>query len=288
MHLADHLDRVGQPRDGRGDEPDGDRAAEAVSEPARGLEALAHRAGVVGPGSGEHDGVAVGEPECVEALGEHLDDAVVGAELIGEPRAAAEAVEPEREPGAHVEARGEHERHDDRVGLGVGAEGGRDIRVAGVDEADGDVELGSLGRDAVDEPDHGFAVLRSTGAPWVTATRRRGCAPCSAGAPAPARPDHLPTRALRRNPVSPPISTLCTACFADGTRVFPGREECLTPPRDRCASRDGVRVSPRAARVAPGGCARPAARGARRRSRRGCPRAARAAPRGRATTAGLV
>ena len=155
-------------------------------------------------------------PSGVEALGEHRDDAVVGAELSGEPRAAADAVEPERQARAHVEARGEHERHDDRIGLGVGGERRRDIRVRGVDEADRDVELGSLGRDAVDEPDHGFAVLRPRAR---RGSRRRGGAGVRRDFRRQRRhrrPDHLPT------PRSPAESGLA-AGFDAMHGVFRGR-----------------------------------------------------------------
>ena len=285
MHLADHLDRVGKSWDGRGDEPDGDRATEPLAQPTGGLEALPHRAGIVRAGSGEDDRVLVVEADGEQAPREHRDDAIVGAELIGEPGAAGEVIEPEREPGANVEAGGEHERHDDRVGLRGGSQRGGDVSVRCVDEADRDVELRSLGRDAVDEPDHGFAVLRRWGAVGDGDESKGVCAGDIRRQPGTARPDHLPHRALRRNPVAPPISTLCTACFADGTRVFPGREEWLTPRRDRCADRAARAVASQPS----------SSSGRTRRVRSTCcscrhaaiapwlPRAARAARRGRAT-----
>ena len=63
MHLADHLDRIGKPWDGGGDEADRHGPPETLGEAPGGLEALPYGARVVGSGRGEQHGVAVGEAD---------------------------------------------------------------------------------------------------------------------------------------------------------------------------------------------------------------------------------
>ena len=77
-------------------------------------------------------------------------------------------------------------------GSGVGGQRGGDVAVLGVDEADGDVELGSLGRDAVDEADHGLAVRRRGGAVGDRDESEGVCAGDIRRQPGTARPDHVP------------------------------------------------------------------------------------------------
>ena len=232
MHLADHLDRVGQPRDGRRDEPHGHGAAEPLAEPAGRLEALAHGARVVRARRGEEHGVALGESERVEPLGEHLDDAVVGSELGGEPGAAADA--------GRGRARGPvrtWKPAESTSGTMTASGSASAARAAATSALLASTKVmdtpmsGRCGGDAVDEPDHGLAIRgRRRAVGDGDEAERMGAERASSGSASTTRPDHLPNPALSGGIRSqPPVSTLCTACFADGTRVFPGREDCLTP-----------------------------------------------------------
>ena len=263
------------------------------AEPSGGLEALAHGAGVVRTGRGEHDGVA-----RRRVRGRARRSASTATMRSSGPSSSASwapppiAVEPEREPGAHVEARGEHERHDDRVGLrGGGRAAAATSRFAASTKL---METSSSGRSDATPSTRRITASRfsAEGAPWVTATRRSGCAPrTSAGSPAPLDPTMCRTRASpaesgltrRFRRYARRVSRTAPACFRDVKSA--SRAARRAARRARARRR---RLSRRAARAARAACARPAARGATRRSHRGCPRAARAARRARATTAGFV
>ena len=199
MHLADHLDRIRKSWRGGSDEADRDGPAETLAQASGRLEALAHGARVVRTGRGQHDHVVVPQSEVDDTSREHGDEAIVGAQLVGEPGAPTEPIQSPREPRPHVEPRGEHERHDHRVGLGGGGERRGDVAVRRVHEGDGDIESGALGCHRVDEPDDRFAILRRRSAVRDGDEAKWASARSIAGMVGTARPDHVPPRAPRRS-----------------------------------------------------------------------------------------
>ena len=217
MHLADHLDRVGESRDGRGDEPDRHRAAEPMRQPPGGLEALPHRARVVRAGRGEDDGVA-----RRRVRGRARRSASTATMRSSGPSSSASwAPPPMRSSPSESPVRTWNPAESTSgtmtaSGSAAAAERRGDVAVRGVDEADGDVELRSLGCDAVDEADHGLAVLRRGGAVGDGDEAERVCAGDIRRQPGTARPDHVP------HPRSPAESGLA-AGFDAMHGVFRGR-----------------------------------------------------------------
>ena len=113
------------------------------------------------PRCGEQDGVAGQQPRVLEPRCQHVDDALIGPQWLGEhgPR-ERDAVKPLGEPGAHVESGGEHDGHDDRIGdADVLRQRGCDIAVPRIDETDGNVQLRTSRGDRIDERDDGGAVV---------------------------------------------------------------------------------------------------------------------------------
>ena len=129
-------------------------------------------------------------PSSSRRRGQHRDDAIVGAEFVGELGSAADAIEPQREPGAHVEPRGEHERHDDGLGLRGGSQRASP-RHRRFDASTKLMETSRSGRSDATPSTSRITASRFSveAAPWVTATSRSGwLSEPFAGSPAPLDP----------------------------------------------------------------------------------------------------
>ena len=102
------------------------------------------------------------------------------------------------------------------------------------------METSSSGRsDAtrVDEADHGLAVRGRRRPVGDRDEAQRVGHESFRREASTARPDHLETpRSPAESGLARRFRRYARRVSRDGTRVFPGREECLTPPRDGCAA----------------------------------------------------